>query len=222
MDAIRSRLAASPLLARVVPFVAFLVLGISQGAFGESSHYWGYLFKTLAGAWLLWITWPLVAEMRWKVSIEAVAAGILVFVIWVGLEGWYPKIPGKSAPWNPFTAFPAAPALAWGFVLVRILGSTFVVPPLEEVFYRSFVYRYVAAPDFQRVAVGAWHAVAFLVSSGLFAAEHREWLPGLLCGFIYQGLVCWRRRLGDAMTAHAITNALLGLWVVWKGAWQFW
>jgi hypothetical protein len=24
------------------------------------------------------------------------------------------------------------------------------------------------------------------------------------------------------MTAHAITNFLLGLWVVWKGAWSFW
>jgi hypothetical protein len=24
------------------------------------------------------------------------------------------------------------------------------------------------------------------------------------------------------MTAHAITNLLLGVWVVAKGAWQFW
>jgi hypothetical protein len=24
------------------------------------------------------------------------------------------------------------------------------------------------------------------------------------------------------MTAHAVTNLLLGIWVVWKGAWQFW
>jgi len=28
--------------------------------------------------------------------------------------------------------------------------------------------------------------------------------------------------LGDAITAHAITNLLLGLWVVWQGAWKFW
>jgi hypothetical protein len=28
--------------------------------------------------------------------------------------------------------------------------------------------------------------------------------------------------LGDAMTAHALTNFPLGLWVVWKGAWSFW
>jgi hypothetical protein len=24
------------------------------------------------------------------------------------------------------------------------------------------------------------------------------------------------------MTAHAITNFLLGVWVVWRGEWKFW
>jgi hypothetical protein len=39
----------------------------------------------------------------------------------------------------------------------------------------------------------------------------------------YQWLVLRKNRLGDAMTAHAITNFLLGAWVVWKGgaAWKF-
>ena len=56
----------------------------------------------------------------------------------------------------------------------------------------------------------------------LQAFAHREWLAGILCGFAYQGLVCWKKRLGDAMTAHAITNFLLALWVVGRGAWKFW
>ena len=222
VERLRDRLAASPLQARVVPFVVFLLLGLSQGALGDSSRFWGYLFKTVVGVWLLWLTWPLVVEMRWKLSWEAVVAGVAVLVIWVGLEGFYPKLGSEPKPWNPFASFADAPALAWFFVGMRIIGSTLVVPPLEEVFFRSFVYRYVIKADFHLIAVGTWHAVAFFVTSALFAIEHREWLPGLLCGFIYQGLVCWKGRLGDAMTAHAITNFLLGLWVVWKGAWQFW
>jgi membrane protease YdiL (CAAX protease family) len=56
----------------------------------------------------------------------------------------------------------------------------------------------------------------------MFGFGHHEWLAGILCGFAYQGLVCWKKRLGDAMTAHAITNFLLGVYVVWKGAWNFW
>ena len=66
----------------------------------------------------------------------------------------------------------------------------------------------------------AW--VPFLATSAVFGFTHREWLAGILCGFVYQGLVCWKKRLGDAMSAHAITNLLLGLWIVWKGAWHFW
>ena len=61
-----------------------------------------------------------------------------------------------------------------------------------------------------------------MVTPTLFGFEHSQWLAGILCGFAYQGLVIWKQRLGDAVTAHAITNLLLGLWVVWRGAWQFW
>jgi hypothetical protein len=31
-----------------------------------------------------------------------------------------------------------------------------------------------------------------------------------------------KKRLGDAITAHAITNALLAVWVVSRNAWNFW
>ena len=70
------------------------------------------------------------------------------------------------------------------------------------------------------VGVFAW--TPFLLTSVLFGFEHREWLAGILCGFAYQGLVCWKGRLGDVITAHAITNFLLSVWVVARGAWGFW
>jgi CAAX prenyl protease-like protein len=104
--------------------------------------------------------------------------------------------------------------------VVRVLGSALVVPPLEEVFYRSFIYRYLAKADFQSVPLGAFAWVPFLVDLGGVRFRARRMArrhpvrPGL------PGLVCWKRRLGDAMTAHAITNFLLGGWVVWKGAWR--
>ena len=31
-----------------------------------------------------------------------------------------------------------------------------------------------------------------------------------------------KNRLGDAMTAHATTNFLLGLWIVGTGQWHYW
>jgi len=97
-------------------------------------------------------------------------------------------------------------------------GSTLIVPPLEEVFYRSFLYRYIAKPDFLSVPLNQFLPLPFLATAAVFGFSHNEWLAGILCGAAYQGLVIRKNRLGDAMTAHAITNFLLGLWVVWRGA----
>src|SRR5207237_3186322 len=101
-------------------------------------------------------------------------------------------------------------------------GSSLVVPTLEDVFYRSLLNHHVTRPDFQSLPLGQYNLMAFLVTAAVFGFAHYEWLAGVLCAFAYQGLVCWKKRLGDAITAHAITNLLLGLWVVWQGAWKFW
>ena len=232
---LRKPFAASPLSARVAPFVVFLALTCGQGQFGEASRYWFYLAKTLAGVWLIWEMRPFVSEMRWAVSWEAVAVGIGVFVMWVGISGeWttqnslWAKLgfahASASLPksWNPNEQFGAGSALAWLMVVTRIAGSTLVVPPLEEAFYRSFLYRYIARPDFLSVPLGQFSWRPFLATAAVFGFSHNEWLAGILCGAAYQWLVIRKGRLGDAMTAHAITNCLLGVWVVGRGAWQFW
>ena len=209
-------------MVRVAPFVVFLALTSCQGRFGAASAYWFYLAKTLVAVWLIWEMRPLVLEMRWAVSWEAVVVGIGVFVMWVGLNPFYPKFLTSGVVWNPRAQFGEKSALAWLMIVTRILGSTLVVPPLEEVFYRSFLYRYVAKPDFLSVPFNQFLPLPFLVTAAVFGMSHSQWLAGILCGMAYQWLVLRKNRLGDAMTAHAITNFLLGVWVAWQGAWQFW
>ena len=222
MRLLLDRIRQSPIAARVAPFALFVLLTAGQGWFGEASWYWMYCVKTAFGAWMIWAVRPVVSEMRWNVSWEAVAVGVGVFLFWVGLDPWYPRFMPASRLWNPHAQFGPDTILASAVIAVRILGSTLVVPPLEEVFFRSFVYRYLARPDFQSVPFRQFRWMPFLVTSIIFGVNHREWLAGILCGFAYQGLVIWKNRLGDAITAHAITNLLLGLWVVWRGAWHFW
>lgn len=226
----------SPVLARVVPFVVFLILTSAQGWFGEGGRYWIYLAKTVVGAWMVWELRGVVGEMRWAWSWEAGVVGVLVGVMWVGLDPWYPgqdalwhrlgmgEDPAKDpAPsWNPFLHFGDGSLLGWVFVAIRLAGSSLVVPPLEEVFYRSFVYRYLISPEFERVALNCRHGVALAISCLIFAFTHQQWLAGILCGIAYQWLVWRKNRIGDAMTAHAITNLLLGLWVIGAGDWKFW
>ena len=232
---LRKIFSASPVVARVAPFVIFVLLTAAQGKCGVASAYWFYLTKTLVGLWLICEVWPLVTEMRWAFSWEAVLVGVGIFAVWVGISGeWatqnslWVKLGFSSAPktlaaiWNPNEQFGSGSALAWLFITVRILGSTFIVPPLEEVFYRSFLYRYLASVNFLSVPLNKFLPLPFLATVLVFGFAHNEWLAGILCGAAYQWLVLRKHRLGDAMTAHAITNFLLGVWVVWRGAWNFW
>src|SRR5262245_36803796 len=218
MTALTKRLANSPGLARALPFLVFLGLTFCQGKLGEASRYWIYLAKTLVAAWMLWSLRPMITEMKWKLSWEGIAVGVGVFALWVGLEGNYPSMDelnkkllspllnslglmkGEGATtaspaWNPQAHFGAGSLLAFFFLGVRIIGATLVVPPMEEVFFRSLLYRYVVKADFQSVPLGQFLWLPFVTISVIFGLEHREWLPGILCGFAYQGLVCWKKRL---------------------------
>lgn len=165
---------------------------------------------------------PFVEEMRWALSREAVAVGIAVFGLWIGIDDFYPKWSKAGATGNPFGVFGDHSPLAWFFVSVHILGMTLIVPPLEETFYRSFVYRFIANPNFLSMPLNRFLPVPFFVTAAVFGFSHNEWLAGILCGMAYQWLVLRKNRLGDAMTAHAITNFLLGIWIVTRGAWHFW
>jgi uncharacterized protein len=217
-----NRFKSSPILVRVVPFAVFALLTFGQGWFGDRAQYWIYALKTVVGALLLWTVRREIKEMRWNLSWEAVLAGVVVFAAWVGLDGHYPEIASRSGMFNPTRTFGAGSALAWVFIGVRLLGSSIVVPPLEEVFYRSFLYRFVIQSEFWQVPLGRFDWKAFLLAGLVFGLGHFEWLPGILCAFAYQALVCRKDRLGDAMTAHAVTNFLLGLWVITRGAYFFW
>ena len=192
MNSLRAKLTHFPLLARVAPFIAFLVLTFGQSVGSDSGRYWLYLAKTILGGWMLWAVRPVVEEMRWKLSLSAVVVGVAMFAIWVGLDDLlvrlglpnsYPKLNVSATPWNPFARFGEGSAAGWFFVVVRIAGSTWIVPPLEEVFFRSFLYRYVARADFRSVPLGLFAWKPFLIVSVIFGSEHREWLAGLFCGF---------------------------------------
>jgi uncharacterized protein len=228
MNLLREKLSASPINARFLPFFIFCAITAAGGMMGGNMMFWLYGLKVLVGAWMVWEMRSLVTEMRWAISWEAVVVGVAVFVIWVGLDPHVPRNTlffddTKDSVWNPFARFGEGSSLAWALIVIRIIGMTFVVPPLEEVFYRSFLYRYSVRTDFEAMPLRQFHPTAFIVISLLFGLVHFQWLAGILCGMAYQWLVLRKNRLGDAMTAHAITNFLLGVYVVWKGgeAWKF-
>jgi CAAX prenyl protease-like protein len=212
----------SPILVRTIPFAAFAALTLIQGDFGDAGQYWIYALKTAIGAWLILLLRPYIKELKWSFSWEAVAVGTIVFIAWIGLDGYYPQLMQRAGSFNPPHTYGAGSIQATIFLAIRLIGSSLIVPPIEEVFYRSFIYRYLIHSDFLNIPLGRLNWRAFLIAGVVFGAGHYEWLPGILCAFAYQGLVCRKNRLGDAITAHAITNFLLALWIIASRNYYFW
>lgn len=223
MTLLREKLHDSAVFPRIFPYAVIVVLTTIQNeGVSGAGHYWLYFLKILVGAWCIWQVWSFAPEMRWAFSWEAVVVGVLVCVVWVGLDPFYPKIGGAGEPWNPFEQFPGDAGLAWFFLVMRTVGVAVVVPPIEELFYRSFLYRYSVRLNFTAMPLNRVHWLSLIFTSAIFGVVHHQWVAGFLCGLAYQWLVLRKNRLGDAMTAHGITNFLLALWVIWRHAWHFW
>ncbi len=161
-----------------------------------------------------------------KALIIGLVAGLVVCALWIWPDSfsWYRTWlcwPIGSLPAPP-TASPYDPAVCgWTLTIVKLIGSAFVIAPVEEVFFRSFLYRWLICRDFRSVPLARFDLSAFLWTVLLFTLEHDRPVAAALTGVIY-GLLAIRFGLGAAITAHVTTNLLLGLHVIYHNAWQFW
>lgn len=150
----------------------------------------------------------------------SIITGILVFVIWVGLDPFLFKLGDNSGGFQPFLF--ENKEIAWGLVAFRILGASLVVPFMEEIFWRGFLMRILIQNDFEAVPLGKYTHTSFWITAVLVAFAHNQIVLGFLAGAIYGGLFTKTRSLGSVVLAHGITNLLLGLYVLHTGKWYFW
>lgn len=151
----------------------------------------------------------------------AILIGIAVFVAWVNLEfSW--AVVGDPKDADGFVPLHADGSFDWPLVVLRIFGAALVVPVMEELFWRSFILRWIDRADFLALAPATASLRAILVSSLVFGFEHSQWFAGVLAGLGYAWLYVRTGRLWLAVAAHATTNLLLGIFVVSTGSWRFW
>lgn len=202
-------LALEPPLARLLPFDV-RALALARGL--------------LAGA-VLATLWPRYAELRplgaiaWREAALGVAVGLAVFVAWIALDWPWATIGGRTAGFVPLDAGGRIdPLLAASRWIVLAL----VVPPMEELFWRSLVLRVVDARDFLAADPRRASFTAFALSSALFASEHSMWLAGLVAGVAYNAVYVKTGNLRTSLISHATTNGTLGLWILATGNWHLW
>ena len=220
-----------PWLPYVAPMFAFLVLTAAEDAATKAAHHpLGYPIAYAAKIALVAIL-AVLCRSAWRdlrprpslaSLIAAVVLGLIVAAAWVGLDGRYPTLAilGKRTGFDPSSL--SAANRAW-FLAARFFGLVLVVPLIEELFWRSFLMRWLIDPDFLAIPVGkvTWAAAA-MTSIG-FAVEHPEWLPALLTGAAWAGLLAWSRSVSACVVSHMTANLALGVYVLRTGgaAWRF-
>jgi CAAX prenyl protease-like protein len=131
----------------------------------------------------------------------------------------------EPAPdWPESGTLPASMATTWRYVWIasKLIGSIVTVPLAEELAFRGYLLRRLIAADFQAVSPQHFTWMSFLFSSVAFGLLHGRWLAGTLAGMAFALTVYRRGRLGEAVLAHAVTNALIAATVLGTGAWYLW
>lgn len=183
------------------------------------SKAFSYPLQTLVLATSLICYWKIYGdEIRLAFDWTAIIAGVVVFFIWILPEGFYPQM-GKSE-FNPYVL--AKGEMVYLLTAVRLFGATVVIPLVEELFWRSFALRFLIKSEFKSLPLGQFSWFSFVAVSVAFGFEHHRWLVGIIAGMIYAWTLYRSRNLFSPILAHAVTNLLLGVYVIATGKWYYW
>lgn len=212
---------------RILPFAAYLFFVVAgdvleRTGVAPAALRWLYPVKIAVVAALLALSWRRYHELAARrpspsAILAALASGAAVWALWIGLDAAWMTV-GTAAGFDPRSGGRIDPLL----VALRIAGAVLVVPIMEELFWRSFLIRWVDASDFEAVDPAQPSHKAFLITALLFGFEHNQWLAGIVAGAAYSLLYMHYRNLWAPILAHAVTNGLLGWWVVQTGQWSYW
>jgi CAAX protease family protein len=175
-------------------------------------------------------------EFPFHISLLSIAVGIIGVVLWIwicslhlepkllapiGLDGFVSL--GDRPAFNPLEQLRATPIWAYTFLAIRFLGLALVVPIIEEFFIRGFLMRFVQDDQWWKVPFGKVTPLAAVIGTAVPMLMHPA---ELLAAFVWFSLVTWlmvrTKNIWDCVAAHAVTNLLLGVYVVTQHQWQLW
>jgi len=199
---------------------------------------WHYILKLglqilAVGAVLAYFRKVYLKQFPFRISPLSILVGVIGVVLWIAV--CYPQIesgtfgllpdwvrPDLSRPsFNPYLIQDRFALVL--FLVVRFSVLTITVPLLEELLVRGWLVRWVQNPDFQSVSFKGLTTMALLSASIYGVLVHPL---EAIAAFIWFGLVTWlmvkTENLWDCVVAHAVTNFLLGVYILWSHQWHLW
>lgn len=210
----------------LVPYAAFLALVELQArvpAFGAPLF---ALRVALPAVLLAWF-WQrgayreLAGHRLGAMTLADLAAGLGIAVLWVGPFLVWPALERGDA-FDPLLLGSAPATLA-----LRFVGFVVITPLVEELFVRSFLFRYApvfaADGDFRKQPIAKLSGVAFVTTLLWFTFTHEqwEWPVAFAAGAALNGWLGFRKHLVACVLAHAAANAAIFALVV-LGPYRLW
>jgi CAAX prenyl protease-like protein len=214
-------------VAYLLPMMTFLLITAAAGYAPDRYFPIFYAAKTVLVAILLFLLWPYFTKIRWNHWWLGILVGVIGIFQWVPMQLWLEQHFEffKPSPdfYNPKEAI-SSPGLLYAFFTIRIIGAVLVVPVMEELFWRDFLWRTILAPnDFKLAKVGEWGWAPFLIVCGAFATVHGNWwLTSIVWAVMIALLLVYTKSIGACIIAHAVTNLLLAVYVLKWEDWAFW
>jgi CAAX prenyl protease-like protein len=234
----------------VVPFLVYGVIGSFEPSNPAEPHWLGFtiayehypaiyaakIAATIAALVLFWPAYVTGAGFALRVAPLAIVVGLVGGVLWIalahvpltpvfaplGLADWFDT--SDRPAFNPFEQLAGNSAWTYGFLAIRFIGLVLVVPLMEELFLRAFLMRFVMHANWPRIPFGEVNGLAVAVGTLLPMLTHPP--SEMLAVAVWFSLVTWlmvrTKNFWDCVVAHAVTNLMLGIYVVAFKQWWLW
>jgi len=217
-----------------------------------SPEQWIYPLQTLVVGVLLLFFWKHYHLGPWKGSGLGVVLGALGIVFWIvpslvferlGVVDWpapnlsIPLVVDDAPAWELLGLGPRLEGFDpsffrehtfyyWSAVALRFLRMVVVVALIEEIFWRSFLQRYLIDSNkcFTEIPFGTHSWKAFFGTTLAFTLVHAhiDWLACLVYGSLTYWLSIRTKSLAACIVMHGVANLLLGLYTLRTEQWGFW
>jgi len=219
--------------ARVAPFAVYMAfIAVVEGAKllgmpapSQETMNWLYPLKAALVVATLFFFRKSYDDFDWaglrnaRHTLISIVTGVVVFILWINLDMDF-AIQGELTAFDPATF--GEGGTRWMMIASRVAGAALVVPIMEELFWKSFLARYLISKDFTNVLPGTFTLFSFAGTAVLFGLEHQLWLAGMVAGVAYNFIYMHTRCLAQCILSHALTNAILAGYVLVSGNWYFW
>lgn len=169
-----------------------------------------------------------------QISWISIPVGIAGGVIWIGLcglelessmltmLGLSPDFLGQRDALDPWALYPDTTQRTY-FLIARFCLLVIAVPMAEELMLRGCLIRYVEADHWETLPISQIGRTGLITATLYGVLSHpSEWIAAAVWFSLITWMMVRTQRLWDCIVAHALTNAVLGIYIVATGTYDLW